>query len=287
MMPLLLLPSLGLAKGLPLMLIYGSGYFLSAAFIAIVREAVTARDESQKQQAELQLAHQQLQEYTERAEELAVLQERNRLARELHDAVTQTLFSASLIAEALPALWERNQEMGRERLAMLRQMSRGALAEMRTLLLELRPAAVVETSLEDLLRQLGEAVTVREGVPVTVEVEGWCELPADLHVALYRIAQEALNNVVKHAKASQVAISLRCTPRVPSPSSREGEGAGVKVELVISDDGRGFDPDDVPPERMGLGIMRERAEAVGAQLGIVSQTGRGTRLTVVWPGDEG
>jgi signal transduction histidine kinase len=201
--------------------------------------------------------------------------------------VTQTLFSASLIAEALPALWERNQEMGRERLAMLRQMSRGALAEMRTLLLELRPAAVVETSLEDLLHQLGEAVTVREGVPVTVEVEGCCELPADLHVALYRIAQEALNNVVKHAKASQVAVSLRCTPRVPSPSSREGEGAGVKVELVISDDGRGFDPDDVPPERMGLGIMRERAEAVGAQLGIVSQTGRGTRLTVVWPGDEG
>ena len=286
-MPYFLLSSLGLAKGLRLMFIYGSAYFLLAAFIVIVREAVTARDESQKQQVELQLAHQQLQDYTERAEELAVLQERNRLARELHDAVTQTLFSASLIAEALPALWERNQEMGRERLAMLRQMSRGALAEMRTLLLELRPAAVVETSLEELLRQLGEAVTGREGVPVTVEVEGLCELPADLHVALYRIAQEALNNVVKHAKASQVAVSLRCTPRVPSVYTGEGEGAGVKVELYIRDDGRGFDLDDVPPERMGLGIMRERAEAVGAQLGIVSQTGWGTRLTVVWPGDEG
>jgi signal transduction histidine kinase len=201
--------------------------------------------------------------------------------------VTQTLFSASLIAEALPALWERNQEMGRERLAMLRQMSRGALAEMRTLLLELRPAALVETSLEDLLRQLGEAVAGREGVPVTVEVEGLCELPAGLHVALYRIAQEALNNVIKHAKASQVAVSLRCTPRVSSLHTREAEGAGVKVELIIGDDGRAFDVDDVPPERMGLGIMRERAEAVGAQLGIVSQTGRGTQVTVVWPGDEG
>jgi signal transduction histidine kinase len=278
-MPFLLLPSLGLAKGLPLMLIYGSAYFLLAGFIAIVREAVAARDESQRQQAELESAHQQLQEYTERAEELAVLQERNRLARELHDAVTQTLFSASLIAEALPALWERDQEMGRERLAMLRQMSRGALAEMRTLLLELRPAAVVETGLEELLRQLGEAVTVREGVPVTVEVEGRCELPTDLHVALYRIAQEALNNVVKHAKASQVAVSLRCTPRVPGP--------GMKVELGIRDDGQGFDPDHVPPEHMGLSIMRERAEAVGAQLGIVSQIGQGTRLTVVWPRDEG
>jgi len=283
----LLLLSYDSVRGLSELPLYGSAYFLIAVLVAISREAVAARDESRKQQAELQQAHQQLQEYTARAEELAVLQERNRLARELHDAVTQTLFSASLIAEALPALWERDQEMGRERLAMLRQMSRGALAEMRTLLLELRPAALVETSLEDLLHQLGEAVTGREGVPVTVEVEGLCELPTDLHVALYRIAQEALNNVVKHAKAGQVAVSLRCTPRVPSPSLREGEGAGVKVELCIRDDGRGFDLDDVPPEHMGLGIMRERAEAVGAQLGIVSQTGRGTRLTVVWPREQG
>jgi nitrate/nitrite-specific signal transduction histidine kinase len=84
---------------------------------------------------------------------------------------------------------------------------------------------------------------------------------------------------------SGISLALRCSPRVPSPSL--WEGAGVKVELVISDDGRGFDPDGVPPERMGLGIMRERAEAVGAQLGIVSQTGRGTRLTLVWPGDQG
>jgi signal transduction histidine kinase len=274
-------------RGLSEIPLYGSAYFVIAALVAISREAVAAWDESQKQRAELQVAHQQLQEHTEKAEELAVLQERSRLARELHDAVTQTLFSASLIAEALPALWERDQEMGRERLAMLRQMSRGALAEMRTLLLELRPAALVETSLEDLLHQLGEAVTGREGVPVTVEVEGSCELPADLHVALYRIAQEALNNVVRHAKASQVAVDLRCTPRVPSSSLQEGDGAGVKVELCIRDDGRGFDPEDVPPEHMGLGIMRERAEAVGAQLRIVSQTGRGTQVTVVWPGDEG
>ena len=281
------LTGINFGQSLPLTFMYGSAYLVLAVYSTIIREAVTAREESQRKQAELELAHQQLQEYTERAEELAVLQERNRLARELHDAVTQTLFSASLIAEALPALWERDQEMGRERLAMLRQMSRGALAEMRTLLLELRPAAVVETGLEELLRQLGEAVTVREGVPVTVEVEGRCELPADLHVALYRIAQEALNNVVKHAKASQVAVSLRCTPRVPSSSSQEGEGPGVKVELVISDDGQGFDPADVPPEHMGLGIMRERAETVGAQMGIVSQTGQGTRLTVVWPRDAG
>ncbi|MGD8487729.1 MAG: two-component regulator propeller domain-containing protein [Anaerolineae bacterium] len=217
--------------------------------------------------------------------ERAVAAERSRLARELHDAVSQTLFSASLIAEALPTLWERDQVMGRERLATLRQMSRGALAEMRTLLLELRPTALVETSLEDLLRQLGEAVTGREGLPVTVKVEGLCNLPADLHVAIYRIAQEALNNVVKHARANQVAVSLRCTSRTPSHEWSEAEEAGMEIKLDICDDGRGFDPDQIPPDRMGLGIMRERAEAVGAQLEIVSQTGRGTRLTVTWPRD--
>ena len=170
---------------------------------------------------------------------------------------------------------------------MLRQMCRGALAEMRTLLLELRPAALVETSLEDLLHQLGEAVTGREGVQVTVDVEGLCELPSHLHVALYRIAQEALNNVVKHARASQVAVRLRCSPLMPSSSSREGGGQAMEVELVIRDDGLGFVLDDVSPDHMGLGIMRERAETVGAQLEIASQTGQGTQVTVVWSGDEG
>jgi signal transduction histidine kinase len=246
---------------------------------------VRARELERRVEQEMEQRLQVEEALRESETERAVAAERSRLARELHDAVTQTLFSASLIAEALPALWERDREMGRERLAMLRQMSRGALAEMRTLLLELRPAALVETSLEDLLRQLGEAVTGREGVPVTVEVEGRCELPADLHVALYRIAQEALNNVVKHARASQVTVRLRCTPRVPLPALWEEEGPGITVELCIRDDGRGFDPEGVPPEGMGLGIMRERAEAVGAQLGIASQAGQGTRLTMVWPGD--
>ena len=138
----------------------------------------------------------------EQARQLAVMEERQRLARELHDAVTQTLFSASLIAEALPTIWESDQDEGRQLLQDLRQLSRGALAEMRTLLMELRPAALVEANMADLLRQLGEAVTGRTGVPVTVTVEGQYKFPPDVHVALYRIAQEALNNVVKHAQAS-------------------------------------------------------------------------------------
>jgi nitrate/nitrite-specific signal transduction histidine kinase len=204
----------------------------------------------------------------EQAQELAVVAERQRLARDLHDAVTQTLFSASLIAEVLPRLWERDPEEGRQRLEEVRQLTRGALAEMRTLLLELRPAALTEAELSDLLRQLAEATTGRARVMVTVDVEGERSLPPDVKVALYRIAQEALNNVAKHAGASQATVSLRCGPDA--------------VELQVSDDGHGFDLDKVPPEHLGLRIMRERAEVIDAKLEIESQAGQGTRVAVVW-----
>ena len=149
----------------------------------------------------------------EQAAELAALEERQRLARELHDAVTQTLFSASLAAEVLPRLWERNREAGLRCLSEVRQLTRGALAEMRTLLLELRPAALVETELEALLSQLAEAVTSRARIPVTVQAVPHCNLPPEVQVALYRIAQEALNNVAKHAEARHVEVDLQCTRR--------------------------------------------------------------------------
>jgi signal transduction histidine kinase len=210
------------------------------------------------------------------------MEERSRLARELHDAVTQTLFSASLIAETLPALWESDQDEGRQLLQELRKLNRGAMAEMRTLLLELRPTALAEASLDDLLRQLGEAVTGRTGVPVAMTVEGRCALPEDVHVALYRIAQEALNNVAKHARASHVAMSLRCFP----PGDGEGEGERESVELRVTDDGRGFEPSDVEPGEMGLSIMQERVLSIGAKLEIQSQPGCGTQVTVVWTNGE-
>jgi len=217
----------------------------------------------------------------EQARQLAVMEERQRLARELHDAVTQTLFSASLIAEALPPLWENDQDEGRQLLRDLRQLSRGALAEMRTLLMELRPAALVEANLRDLLRQLGEAVAGRTGVPVTVTVEDHYELPPDVHVALYRITQESLNNVVKHAQASRVTVSLR---HLHAPSAHQGSWRGV--ELCINDDGRGFDLSRVLSDHLGLGlgIIHERAESIGASLNLESQPGHGTQVMVVWDG---
>ena len=218
----------------------------------------------------------------EGAQQLAVLQERNRLARDLHDAVTQTLFSASLIAEALPVVWSADLEQGTDLLNELRQLNRGALAEMRTLLLELRPAALVETSLDDLLRQLGTVATGRIGLPVQVEVEGRCIPPADVHVALYRIAQEALNNVIIHAQASHVELSLHCASSDPDDTMQ-----WERMELQVNDDGVGFDPNRVQQDRLGLGILRERARAIGANLTIRSRPGQGTRIVAIWERKDG
>jgi signal transduction histidine kinase/ligand-binding sensor domain-containing protein len=225
----------------------------------------------------------------EHAKELAAVEERQRLARDLHDAVSQTLFSASLIAEALPDLWQSSPEEGQQLLEKLRQLSRGALAEMRALLMELRPSALVDASMEDLLRQLGQAVTGREGIPVLVTVDEPCDLPADVHIALYRIAQEALNNVVKHANASQVEVSLRCISPAGMVDEMDTQAGGAEkgsVVLIIRDNGLGFDARAVSQERLGLGIMRERAAAIGAQLEIEAKPDRGTQVSVIWIRDE-
>jgi signal transduction histidine kinase len=205
----------------------------------------------------------------EKAEDVAVAAERNRLARELHDAVTQTLFSASLIADVLPRIWERDPDQGRVRLEELRELTRGALAEMRTLLLELRPATLTEASLAELLRQLTQAFGGRSRLPIELIVEGERPLPPETQVALYRITQEALNNITKHAGANQAILKLQFSPQA--------------VSLSIHDNGRGFDLADVPPNSLGLSIMRERAEKIGAKLAINSRIGEGTIVTIHTP----
>ncbi len=213
-------------------------------------------------------------------QELAALEERQHLARELHDAVSQTLFSASLAAEVLPRLWEKDHELGLQCLSEVRQWTRGALAEMRTLLLELRPTSLLQTDLTALLAQLAEAASSRARVDITVATPPLCPLPAEVQVTFYRIAQEALNNMAKHAGASQATITLRCSVTPESSPQAFAQWA----ELSVADNGRGFDPDGAwcDGARMGLSIMQERARAVGTNLHIESAPGNGTRITVAW-----
>jgi len=201
----------------------------------------------------------------------AVIMERNRLARELHDAVTQTLFAASLIAEVLPDLWQQDPVEGQRSTDELRQLTRGALAEMRTLLLELRPAALTQARLGDLLRQLAEALTGRARLPVTLTVEGDRVLPAEVQVAIYRISQESLNNIFKYARATQVHVHLALSP------------AGANLEIY--DDGIGFDPGTIKPTSQGQRILRERAESINADLQVTSAPGKGTTVSVAWMDD--
>ena len=200
---------------------------------------------------------------------LAILEERQRLARDLHDAVTQTLFSASMIAEMLLRQWDHNPEQVRQGLTQLHLLTRGALAEMRSLLIELRPEALEGVSLQRLIGQLVEAFSGRTGIVPVLVIEGERELPLEVRIALYRIAQEALNNVSKHARASQVKVKLSLNPM---------------VELTLWDNGRGFLPEHLRSDSFGLKIMRERAELIGARLTIASEPGKQTTLKVEWMG---
>ncbi|MFN3704463.1 MAG: PAS domain-containing sensor histidine kinase [Thermoflexales bacterium] len=225
---------------------------------------VVMRDISERKKEEM--------ERWREVERNAIEAERNRIARDLHDAVTQTLFSASLIADVLPRIWERDPVEGKRRLEELRQLSRGALAEMRTLLLELRPSALLDANLADLLRQLAASVMSRAQAEVEVKVEGPASvLPNDVKVALYRIAQEALNNVARHSNADKATVELRVQP---------SDHQRWHIAMCIADNGRGFDVAQPKPTHLGLNIMRERAVAIGASLHIQSQIGKGTTVNV-------
>ena len=147
-----------------------------------------------------------------RTEEAALMSERNRIARELHDSVTHALFTISLISETLPKALQSHPEAALQSVAKLHPLAQGALAEMRALLLELRADEGIDRNLGDLLRQLADRTCAFYGLPVTMTVVGDCPLPKNVQAAMYRIAQEAINNAYKHARASRVAIQLHCRP---------------------------------------------------------------------------
>ena len=195
-------------------------------------------------------------------------EERNKLARELHDTVTQTLFSANLIAEVIPKLWKKDPEAVIERLEEVRQLNNVALMEMRILLYELRPSALENEDLGNLLQGVVKSIGARCKIPIELIINGEYKLPAKIELGFYRIAQEALNNIVKHSYATKASLVLKILPE--------------KVYMDITDNGRGFDDKKIASTNLGLTIMRERAKLLRASISIESLPGEGTRITVIY-----
>jgi signal transduction histidine kinase len=204
----------------------------------------------------------------QQAEQLAVMKERSRLARELHDSVTQALYSMTLLAEAAGRrVGAGNLEQVENYLARLGEAAQQSLKEMRLLVHELRPPVLEREGLVGALQQRLDAVEGRSGVETRLRVEGTLELPAPVEEELYRIAQEALNNALKHAAATLVTIHIHA----------DDQG----VELEVADNGVGFNPEAVS-DRGGVGLvsMRERAERLDGSLTIFSALGEGTRVRI-------
>jgi signal transduction histidine kinase len=204
----------------------------------------------------------------ERSRELSTIEERKRLARELHDSVTQTLFSIGLTAEAAAELVEAHPARAREQLGHLQALTRTAMGEMRSLIFELRPAELETEGLAAALRKHVDVVRRLHEQEIELCVEGDRRLPPGVEKGLLRIAQEALGNAVRHSGADHVTLTL---------ASRDAQ-----ISLRVEDDGHGFDPEEAVTRsrRLGLTSMRERAEPLGGTLAIDSEAGRGTAVEV-------
>lgn len=203
-------------------------------------------------------------------EEAAVTDERHRIARDLHDSVSQTLFSTAMLAEALPGTLDRDPVTGREHAVQIRAMTLDALSNLRMALSDLRHPTTEAASLRDLLHDLGSGIGA--SVVVEVDVPVGPEPPPDVKLAAYRVAQEALVNASRHGLPTQIVARL------------DQRGGGLALSIV--DDGVGFEAGAATGHH-GLRIMRERAERAAAELTIESEPGHGTRVTLIWPRPRG
>jgi signal transduction histidine kinase len=260
----------GWPGSLPFIFLYSAGILFVAAFSHITIQAERSRRRSEALLAELQDAHEQLQAYAGQAEELAVAQERNRLARELHDSVAQTLYGLTLQSEAASRKLAAGQvEQVSAYLRDFRSSAQQTLQETRLLIFELRPPILDEVGLAAALRARLDAVEGRSALRVQRDLQEIENLPSKIETGLYRIAQEALNNVTKHAQATQITLSL----------ARHQES----VRLEIADDGLGFDSQAAAHGGYGLQGMRERAGQLNGSFTLRSTPGQGTRVTVEIP----
>lgn len=205
----------------------------------------------------------------ERAQRLAKMEERQRIARELHDSVSQSLYGIRLGAQTAIELHERQPEKAAESLIYVRDLAEAGMKEMRALLYELRPEAIASEGLVSGLNKMISSIQARYGLEIRQELCAEPPISAESKDALYRIAQEALHNVVKHAKAKTVLIRLS-----------QGEAS---ITLEILDDGKGFAPEHVAPDRMGLLSISERAFKLGGVLDVETAPGEGTQIRVIIP----
>jgi signal transduction histidine kinase len=208
----------------------------------------------------------------ERARELSIVEERTRIARDLHDSVTQTLFSLTLVTESAATVAGDRPDKLATQLDQVRQLSRTALEEMRALVETLRSSDVDREGLEVALQKRVDLLRAVHDVPIAVEIRGPLpQRPESATREVLKIANEALANALQHAEADTIAIRL--------------EGTGSKLRLVVTDDGAGFDLLDTArhSRRLGLSNMRERAEALGGVLRIDTAPGTGTTVTLEVP----
>jgi len=205
----------------------------------------------------------------EQLRQAAVVEERQRLARELHDAVSQQLFAISMTTSAIKRQIEKNPERAAQQIELVEEMAAAAQAEMRALLLHLRPATLQNKTLREAIIELLEELTQKNTLTITWEIETVEGLPSGIEDHLFRILQESLSNTLRHARANHITVKL---------FTLQGQ-----VRLRVSDDGTGFDPEGEKMTSYGLRSMRERVIELGGSLEIYSAIGKGTQIEVRIP----
>jgi signal transduction histidine kinase len=270
--PLMLFPlvkNYGAPKAVAFTLVYTAVSVFLAAYARATRRAQATRAQNQALAQELHETNRQLQDRSRQLERLAVVRERNHLARELHDSVTQTIFSMTLTTQSALLLLDRDPGRVGAQLDRLNQLAQSALSEMRVLISELRPEKVVGGGLVAALRLHLADRRLPETLSVSLEVEGDGPLEPAEEQGLFRIAQEALNNVVKHARASRAQVRLHLAE---------------PFWMEIADQGQGFDLRQARNgSRVGLVSMSERASQIGWDLHVITSPGAGTRIRVEKP----
>ncbi|MEL7434887.1 MAG: sensor histidine kinase, partial [Chloroflexota bacterium] len=237
--------------------------FLSVGFIIsrLIKE-------QRRQRKDLREANEQLAQFAVTLEQLAVSRERNRMARDLHDTLAHTLSAVAIQLEAVTAIWDSSPDKARDRIETIQQLTRDGLKDTRHALQALRTSPLDDLGLALAIQMMGYKSADRAGFRIHTSLpDNLPELPVEVELSLYRIVEEAFNNIVRHAEATDVWVRVEATKKT--------------LLLSVRDNGIGFDSDAEPPEgHFGLVGMRERATLVGAEITIISNPFAGTKITL-------